>query len=174
MQIYLVGFMGAGKTTVGELLSKKILFRFLDLDDFIEDKHQQSIPKIFREFGEQRYRLFEKSALADTFGMNDTIISTGGGVPCYFDNIEQMKKRGTTIYLKFPAKTLAERIKNDKYNERPLAKNKTLQELEVFVKEKLAEREVFYSKANFIVEPLNSTPEEIVNYIIKELKLAGV
>lgn len=170
MNIYLLGFMGAGKTTIGKKLAAKLNYKFVDLDEYIEEKQKLSIPKIFQKHGENKFREYEKEALNETFEFKNTIISTGGGAPCFFDNIEQINKNATSIYLKFPAEILASRIKSDSLNERPLAKQKNREELIQFTKEKLEEREKYYSQAKIIISEPRLKPNELVNLILKKLE----
>jgi len=159
--IYLTGYMGCGKTTTGKKLAAKLNYNFIDLDSFIEETQNQSIPEIFTVKGEDAFREIEKGALHKTFDMSNTVISTGGGTPCYFDNMEQMNKHGATVYIKLSPKTLFDRLRNVK-TERPLIKNFNDAELLSFIEKALAEREPFYNKAKFIVNGIGLTPKILI------------
>lgn len=161
--------MGAGKTTLGKLLAKHQKLEFVDLDHYIESRYQKTIPQIFSEQGEDEFRSIEKDMLREVGGFENIIISTGGGVPCFFDNMDYMYNQGITIYLKSSAESLANRLSLCK-NKRPLIKDKTEDELLSFIKDTLNQREVYYNKAHIIFEP-----EDFNNYsdgerIIRELK----
>jgi shikimate kinase len=151
MNIILVGYMGSGKTTLGKKLASKMNLRFIDTDAFIESKEQKNIPSIFNELGEEHFRKLERE-LIQTFQKEDNLLlSTGGGMPCYNNQMEELKKLGLVIYLKRPAKELANRIFNSK-KKRPLTDNKTLEELTLYIEEHLAKREHFYNQAHLIVD----------------------
>ncbi len=101
--------MGSGKTTVGKLLAKSLSLEFIDLDTFIENKYRKSIATLFEEKGEQVFRRIESHALQEVATFEDVLISTGGGAPCYFDNMALMNRTGTTIYIEASPEELAAR-----------------------------------------------------------------
>lgn len=167
-RIFLIGYMGAGKTTLGKLLAKYQKLEFVDLDHYIESRYQKTIPQIFSEQGEDEFRSIEKDMLHEVGSFENIIISTGGGVPCFFDNMDYMCNQGITIYLKASAETLANRLSLCK-NKRPLIKDKAEDELLSFIKKTLNQRELYYNKAHIIFEA-----EDFKNYsdgerITKEL-----
>lgn len=170
MNIFLLGFMGAGKTSVGKILAQELNFQFIDLDQSIEADENSSISEIFSRFGESKFRELERNALNKTIKLKNTIVSTGGGTPCFFDNMQQINKNASSIYLKFSPETLASRIKLDSVNERPLAKEKNKEELILFTKDKLSEREKFYAQAQIIINEETLKPKELAHLILKELK----
>ena len=100
MRIYLIGFMGSGKTSIGKRIAKILNYNFLDMDDYLERKFGKSIPDIFKDDGEGRFREMERETLHNTFEMKNVVIAAGGGTPCFFDNIEQINKYGVSYYLK--------------------------------------------------------------------------
>lgn len=161
MLIYLIGYMGCGKTTLGKRLAKRLGFDFVDLDEKIETQTGKTIRELFEIDGEEAFRLMEKEVLQQTFQLNDVVISTGGGVPVFFDNMEQINTHGTSIYIKLSPKSLVNRLQNGK-NQRPLIKDKTDEELLLFIEKALEQREPFYEKANLIVDGLSLNSELIM------------
>ena len=164
MRIFLIGFMGCGKTTLGKKLAKHLNFNYIDLDRFIENKTVKSINVIFDEKGEQYFRDLEKESLNEIYKMDNLVITTGGGTPCFYDNMQTILEKGVCIYLKMKAEDLAERLSKEK-NNRPLIKNKSAKELKDFIGLTLLERERFYKQASFIVDAKNITAKEIINLI---------
>lgn len=149
MKVFLIGFMGSGKSTVGKVSAKKLGLKFLDLDSFIEEQEGKSIREIFSFYGEEKFRLLEKEALAKVSAFeDDLLIATGGGCPCFFDNMELMNQIGLTVYLKISLGRLVSRLKNG-MDERPLLNE--VSDLYEFISAKLEEREPFYSKAQLIL-----------------------
>jgi shikimate kinase len=141
--------MGSGKTTLGKRLAKKLNLQFLDVDLFIENRYHKTISSIFEEKGEDGFREIERRTLHEIAGFENIVISTGGGLPCFFDNIDVMNKAGITIYLKVNPDELANRLNSRKSN-RPLIKGKTPEELKDFIQINLKKREGFYNKASII------------------------
>lgn len=151
MRIYLIGYMGSGKSTVGKGLATALKLQFLDLDNYIEKRNFKTIPEIFATEGETGFRIIEKKALQEVSEFEDIIIATGGGAPCFFDNMELIKKTGISLYLKGSPRILAQRLLNSKI-ERPLIKGKSKEELIAFIAETLAKRNEWYSQADIILE----------------------
>ena len=161
-RIFLIGYMGSGKTTVGQLLATQLGYGFIDMDNHIEGKLFKSISQIFTELGEDQFRLLEKQCLHEVAEFDQVVISTGGGVPCFFDNMEYMNKQGVTVYLKLSSADLAERLEQSHANKRPLLANRKGEELLHFISEELAKREPFYSQAAFSVSgEIESTVSQI-------------
>lgn len=160
MKIFLIGFMGSGKTTLGRKLAARMGFEFIDLDHKLEQQVELSIAEYFSIFGEAAFRTLESEVLKKTIYPDNVIISTGGGLPCYFDNMEWMKTNGKVIYIKLSPKTLADRLESGK-EERPLLQDKHGDDLIIFIEQKLAEREGFYSQANIIADGLSLTAERL-------------
>lgn len=150
-RIFLIGFMGSGKSTLGRRLKTEMGWDFIDLDDYFEEQFQTSIKTFFAENGEDAFRKAEKKMLAEVIDKEKVIIATGGGTPCYFDNMAKMNESGLSIYIKLPVETLAGRLRGPK-QVRPLVAGKSGEELNAFIAEKLSEREPFYSKAQVIAD----------------------
>ena len=146
-RIILIGFMGSGKTTLGRALAKALGLTFIDLDNYIELRHCKSINQIFAERGEEGFRNIERNLLHEVCEFEDVIISSGGGTPCFFDNIDYMNAQGTTIYLQVPNDRLLTRLKIAR-SRRPLLKDKNDEEIEQFIAEQMQRREPFYTKAD--------------------------
>ncbi len=164
MRIFLIGFMGCGKTTLGKKLAKHLNFNFIDLDRFIENKTVKNINVIFDEKGEQYFRDLEKESLNEIYKMDNLVIATGGGTPCFSDNMQTMLEKGICIYLKMKAEDLAERLGKEK-NNRPLICHLTKNELNDFISEKLMEREKFYKKAHYILPAKNISKSDVIKLI---------
>jgi len=148
-KIYLMGFMGCGKSYLGKQLAQSLGWDFLDMDDFLEANEGLSISQIFAEGGETLFRQLERNYLQATYDFENTVVATGGGAPCFFDNVDWMNTHGLTIYLKTPVSILVDRLKSET-NHRPLLAGKTDMELSDFIKTKLAERSPFYQQAQYI------------------------
>ena len=159
--------MGSGKTTIGKLLAAQLGYAFFDMDKCIEAKKRKTVSQIFTEEGEEAFRLLERECLHELADFENVVISTGGGVPCFFDNMDYMNERGTTIYLKWSVKDLAARLEADKFNKRPLVAQRKGKELEDFVASGLAAREPKYLQANLIV---SGTEEDVLAQIAMLVK----
>jgi shikimate kinase len=164
--IFLIGFMGCGKTTLGRKLASRLGYSFIDLDEELEKQVGVSINEYFSKYGEAKFREMESQTLKQITYPAKAIISTGGGLPCYFDNMEWMNNHGKTLYVKLPAKTLADRLKNGKAN-RPVLQNKNGDELVAFIEQKLSEREVYYNQATYISESVSLTAEKAEEIIFR-------
>lgn len=165
-RIFLIGYMGVGKTTIGKMLSKELGLQFIDLDNFIESRFRKTIQEIFDKKGEDKFRIIEREMLRETTAFEDVLIATGGGTPCFYDNIDVMNKQGITIYLKASVDQLVSRLLSSK-NSRPIIKGKSPEELKLFVRTHLAERELYYNRAKltYITEEL-VTHEHVKSTII--------
>lgn len=150
-RIFLIGYMGVGKTTLGKELAEKLGYQFIDLDHFIQSRYQKTISEIFAESGEDKFREIESRLLKEVSEFENTIISTGGGTPCFFNNIELMKREGIVIYLKTVPDVLVKRLYVGK-EKRPLIKDKTEEELLSFIIEGIQKREPFYKQAHITFE----------------------
>ncbi len=150
MRIFLVGFMGSGKTTIGKRLALQIGFDFVDTDHLVEQKFGKSVGQIFAESGETFFREAEHQVIQEVLQRDFVVIATGGGLPCYSDNMDTMLKYGKVVYLKTSPKTLAYRLSHSR-TERPLIKNMLPDELNRYIEHKLTEREPFYSRAPIVI-----------------------
>lgn len=150
-RIILIGYMGAGKTTVGRQLAKRLGLMFYDLDWYITSRMRRTVKEIFDEGGEEAFRRIEHNMLHEVAEFEDVVISCGGGTPCFFDNMDYMNAQGETVYLKATPDVLYAHLKMGK-SVRPLLLDKTPEQVEAFVKEQLKEREPFYSKARHVLD----------------------
>ncbi|MEI2739972.1 MAG: shikimate kinase [Chitinophagaceae bacterium] len=147
MKIFLIGFMGAGKTHWGRLLSEKLGIRFFDLDEQVTEQAGKSIPEIFATEGEEQFRLLEKEVLYIITESHDSfVMACGGGSPCYFNNIEYMNQAGTTVWINTQPDTLFERLVKEK-DKRPLIKDLSVEQLRSFISKKFADRKIYYEQA---------------------------
>ena len=160
--IFLIGYMGAGKTTIGKQIAKCLEWPFVDMDLFIENRYHKTVPDLFAEKGEDFFRKTEQAILQEVAQFENTVISTGGGTPCFFDNMDLMNRTGITIYLKMPVSELIRRLTANK-QERPLIKDKSMEELEQFITGSLAKREMWYSRASIV---FSASAEAAPNYSI--------
>lgn len=149
-KIYLLGFMGSGKSFVGQQLATVLDIEFVDLDDYIEQAENQTIASIFEQKGEAYFRNTESQMLKKTANFNNTIIATGGGTPCFFDNIDWMNEHGKTVFLNPTVDILFERLKSET-TKRPLLAQKSEKELRQFISQKLESRLKYYEKAQQII-----------------------
>jgi shikimate kinase len=154
-RLYIIGFMGSGKTTVGKKIASMLGWTFIDLDKKIEELEGKTIPEIFAHSGETYFRTLESEVLKGITCNKGIVVSTGGGTPCHGDNIDYMLRTGLTLYLKLSPGQLKSRLVNSK-GERPLINNLDEAGLLLFINEKLAEREVFYSRAEVTVEGIDT------------------
>ncbi|MDR1368641.1 MAG: shikimate kinase [Dysgonamonadaceae bacterium] len=168
LRIFLIGYMGSGKTTIGKSLSKAMGSQFVDLDLFIENRYRKTIGQLFAEKGETTFREIERQALIEVSEFENIIISTGGGVPCFFDNMHLMNQLGTTIYLKVSESELANRLNYMKHN-RPLIKDKNEEELKLFISESIKKRELFYNQAKLVFDAEQLLDENDVDNIVANL-----
>lgn len=165
MRIFLVGFMGSGKTTFGKKLASSLNYPLFDLDQEIEAIVNQSVPEYFAAHGEESFRMLEKQTLQEGKYPEDCVISCGGGSPCYFDNMDWMNLNGVTVYLEMAPLALASRLKKKKYK-RPLIKDLDEAGLLQFIETKLAERLPFYSKAKLTIGGIDINTELVKDQIL--------
>lgn len=169
MRIYLLGFMGSGKSFSGKQLAEKFNMSFVDLDDYIEKQEGQSIRSIFKNKGEDYFRKAEMHCLHKMSTKEMTVISTGGGTPCFFDNMDWMNKDGITVFLETPVRILTNRLLEGKEH-RPLLKDFSQKELASFIEHKLEERNPFYHQAQVFYlqrEEGQEVAEELMRYLYR-------
>ncbi|PWH86767.1 shikimate kinase [Brumimicrobium oceani] len=165
-RIFLIGFMGVGKTSIGKRLANKLNIPFVDLDQEIEKKFKISINEFFSKYGELSFRKEETKMLLDTIHeFQNAIISVGGGLPCFNQNMKTMNNNGVTCYLHRPPKELFHRLVNSK-SERPLLKDLNDDQLLEFIENKVEEREAFYNQAKIVF----NRDEQELDSMIKVLK----
>jgi len=167
MKIFLIGFMGSGKTHWGKLLSAKLQLPFRDLDSLIVDKEQQSIADVFSEKGEEYFRYQEKEALEELVNREESfILSCGGGTPCFFNNIEFMKKSGRVVWLNTSVDVLKNRLLKERMS-RPLIREINDEELKRYIIRKLSERKMYYEQADIMVNEESITLEELIRFLLQ-------
>ncbi|MCD7927114.1 MAG: shikimate kinase [Bacteroides sp.] len=148
-RLFLIGYMGAGKTTLGKAFAREMGLNFIDLDWYIEERYHKTVQQLFTERGEQGFRELEQKMLHEVAEFEDVVISAGGGTPCFFDNMEYMNTCGDTVFLDVSPEILFRRLRVAK-QQRPLLTNKSDEELMTFICEALQKRIPFYSKAKHL------------------------
>jgi len=165
MKIFLIGFMGSGKTYWGKQLSEKLKLPFFDLDEQMESSEGKTINQLFAENGEEYFRLLEKDTLhIITESHESFIMATGGGTPCYFNNIDYMNKAGTTVWVNTPVEVLYERLAKEKVN-RPLLKNLDDTQIKGFILKKFSDRKIYYEQAEILMDEEGKNIDKIVERI---------
>jgi len=164
MRIFLIGYMGCGKTTMGRELASVLNLTFIDLDTFLEEKYFRTIPQIFAEEGEEGFRIKERKVLEEVSNFDDVVVATGGGAPCFFDNIDLMNSAGSCIFLDVDVNSLVERLIHAK-TERPLIKGKTPDQLHTFIEGMLEKRRPFYEKARYILKGSEIKPGQVIELL---------
>ena len=168
-RIILIGYMGAGKTTIGRALAKELGLDFYDLDWYIENRRRKKIPQIFEELGEEGFRKIEHNMLHEVAEFEDVIISFGGGTPCFFDNIDYMNQQAQVVYLHCTPEVLHGHLLMGRV-ERPLIKGKSPEELISFIKEQLATREQYYTKARYTLDVTLMDNFEKIKITVEKLR----
>ena len=168
-RIFLIGYMGAGKTTVGKALAKTTGLQFYDLDWYIEGRMRKTVPQIFAELGEEGFRRIEHHLLHEVAEFENVIISCGGGTPCFFDNMQYMNTRGETVYLKATPDVLFQHLQMGK-SVRPLLLNKTPDEVRTFIGEQIKQREPFYTQARHTLDVTLLDNYEKIAISVEKLK----
>lgn len=169
IRIILIGYMGAGKTTIGKALAKELNIPFYDLDWYITSRMRKTVAQIFEERGEEGFRQIEHNMLHEVAEFEDVIISCGGGTPCFFDNIDYMNRQGQVVYLKVEPETLYKHLMMSK-NDRPLLRGKSHEELIAFIREQLEKRELFYNKARYTLDVTLMDDFSKIQTSVKNLK----
>lgn len=168
IRIILIGYMGAGKTTVGKALAKALNVSFYDLDWYIETRMRRTVKQIFDQEGEEGFRRIEHNMLHEVAEFENVVVSCGGGTPCFYDNIDYMNAQGQVVYLKASPEVLYEHLKMGK-GVRPLLLNKTPEEVRQFIVEQLAYREQFYSKARYTLDINLLDNHDKISVTVREL-----
>lgn len=168
-RIFLIGYMGAGKTTIGKDLSKRLGLSFIDLDCYIEGRYLRTVSQLFAEKGEDAFREIERKMLREVAMFEDVLISTGGGAPCFFDNMKFMNESGTTIYLQVSVEELAKRLEICKHT-RPILQGHSGDSLVAFIAENLEKRNPYYTQASIVFDAEKMLTETDVNEISTTLK----
>jgi shikimate kinase len=169
MNVYLVGFMGSGKSYTGQQLATALNLPFVDLDVRLETQEGRSIGQIFETDGEAHFRQLEAKILRDTINEHSAIISCGGGAPCFHQNMDWINAHGLSIYLQASVEILVKRLKKGQA-QRPLVRDLSETQLEAFIAERLSARESFYHQAKYIVAQTDN--ESLVPKLIELYHLA--
>lgn len=165
MKIFLIGFMGSGKSYWGRQLSQKLNLPFFDLDEQVVNSAGKSINEIFEQDGEEFFRLSEKDTLHIITESHDSfIMACGGGSPCYFNNIEYMNQSGTTVWINSSFATLIERLEKEKEH-RPLLRKMTREQMKAFIIRKFSDRKIYYEQADVTVDDDQVSLDQFVEKI---------
>lgn len=165
LKVFLIGFMGCGKTHWGQALSRKLGLPFFDLDHRIEEKEEKTINAIFSDEGEEYFRMLEKEVLYLLTESHDSfVMATGGGTPCFYNNIGYMKKSGTVLWLNCSVDCIFDRLVAEKEN-RPLVKNLTEEELRAYIIKKFSDRKIYYEQANATINDDDPKLDAVVSKI---------
>jgi shikimate kinase len=161
VSVFLLGFMGSGKSTIGRMLAVPLGLPFIDLDHYLEQQQGLSVPALFKALGEKSFRELERDALQTLAQGRPAVIATGGGAPCFFDNMAFMKANGKTLYLKASPEELSLRLKPELGN-RPLLDGQTKETLPVYIAQLLEKRSPIYEQADIVVLTDGQTKQDVV------------
>ena len=167
MNIYLIGYMYSGKTTLGHKLAVKLGYQWLDLDQVFEQVFHTSIPIFFKRYGEEAFRKLEQKLLHETANNDNTVISTGGGTPCHFDNIQWINKHGKSVYFDVTVDTLLRRAAQSK-KPRPILMGMTEEERSQYIRQQLEARMPYYRKAQIIFPADKPDLNQLVQLVTSE------
>ena len=171
MKIILIGMPGSGKTTTAKIFAEHKKIEYIDSDMYIEKKYRMSINQIFKKLGENKFREYEHNVLTELFEKDNFILAAGGGLPCFFDNMNLVKEKAVSVYLSMSAKMLVDRILQvGKGRERPLIKGKSESEVLQYIQETLNDRRKFYEQADYKIDAAMSI-EDILRCEPFELRL---
>jgi shikimate kinase len=170
IRIFLVGYMGAGKTTLGKVLARRMHLSYIDTDQFIENRYRKKVSDMFASGGEQQFRDIEYRMLCEISEIENVVISTGGGLPCFYDSMALMNRAGTTVYLDVPAEELATRLKTSR-TVRPVLQNRSGEELVAFIRESLDRRRPFYEQAGIRLHAERMQTKHDVEALVEKLAL---
>lgn len=168
-RIFLIGFMAAGKTTLGKAYAKSLGLAFIDLDQYIEQRRCKSIGQLFSELGEDGFRTLEQKYLHEVADIEDVVISCGGGTPCFFDNMEYINSHGISVFLQASPQVLMQRLLAAK-TKRPLVANKSNKELEQYIETTLDLRMPYYTKAKYTFDGSRLESHNQINDAINAMK----
>jgi len=164
MRIYLVGYMASGKSVLGKILAGKLEYGFVDIDSLFEEQYKISIFDFFEKYGEFPFRKIEQEILHRTNQLTDAVIATGGGTPCFFDNMEFINQSGISVYLEWEVPMLLERLYKIR-KRRPLLSNLGPGQLEKFVGEHIRQRSYYYRQARYTVDGMNPDVDTLAGWI---------
>ncbi len=165
MKIFLTGLMGVGKTTIGKKVAASLQLPFIDLDRYIEQQKNMSVPDLFAYFGENYFRQTEQECLQQIIQQDSFVLACGGGTPCFYENMNLMNANGVTVFLEASPAFIASRVKQSK-TVRPLFKNATDESRLKIVQALSSEREQFYSKAKYTLNVEKLSTEEVAQQVV--------
>lgn len=168
MKIYLIGYMGSGKSTIGRMVADQMKLDFIDFDTYIEGLEKKTVAEIFDSNGENKFRELEHEHLKKLLNEDNCVISLGGGTPCFHNNLALIRENGTSVYLEMDVATLVNRLYQAR-NKRPLIRGLNKMELKYFIEANLEKRKPIYQQAHFSVSGTGRNKEEIVEEINKKL-----
>jgi shikimate kinase len=171
MRIYLIGYMASGKSNLGWHLAEKLGYRFIDLDYLFEERYRISVLDFFEKYDEVAFRKLEQALLHETTVLEDVVVSTGGGTPCFFDNMQVIRQAGISVYLYWEIPALVSRLKMVK-RKRPLLKDVPVRELEQKVSVQLNQRAFYYNQADLVVNGADFDADKLLP-MIKGLQKEG-
>lgn len=166
MRLFLIGYMGCGKSTIGRKIAEKLKMNFIDFDDYIEKKSGKTVSEIFETEGEEKFRAMEKNYLIEVTQNDNAVISLGGGTPCFYNNIEVINTHGISVYIEMTADALAKRLIKAR-KKRPLIQGMNEVDLKFFVEANLEKRNSYYKKAHYTVSYENQNVEQMAELIIR-------
>lgn len=173
MTIFLIGYMASGKTTLGRAFARATGMDFIDLDFYISQRFRASVSEIFASRGEEGFREVERNMLHEAGEFDNTVVSCGGGTPCFFDNMEYMNSRGVTVFLDANAQCIARRLLVAK-TRRPIVEGRSAEELPLFIEEHLQKRMPFYGKAQMRIDSTElESREQIASTVAKLRDILG-
>jgi shikimate kinase len=158
-RIYLMGFMGSGKSGLGAKLARRLQYEFRDLDALITEREGRAVTEIFAESGEAYFRKAETEVLHGTGTYERTLIALGGGTPCFGQNMDWISRNGWSIYLRIPVDTLLGRLRKRK-DSRPLLASLNDDDMRAYIERTLEQRRPYYERADVILDAENLTPEQ--------------
>ncbi len=167
-RIYIVGYMGAGKTTAARRLANRLGWEVYDTDAMLEEKYHISVDDFFHKYDEPLFRRLESQILHETEQYDNAVISTGGGTACFFDNMDWMNQNGKTVFLKISPASAVSRLMVSK-KKRPLAKNKTEEELREYVESHYTSRMPFYDKAQYTIKAEDLDIDQLVKLLFPQM-----
>ncbi len=165
MNIYLVGYSYGGKTTLGKQLAQRLGYTFFDTDKAIEMKYHVSISIFFKHYGEQAFRIIERQILHSTADLDNTVVATGGGLPCQGDNMDFILAHGTAVYMQMSVDDVMERLTWARRS-RPLLANKSDDERRQYIAEQLAVRNPYYQRATLTLPAARANIEELFQLVV--------
>ena len=170
MKLFLVGYMGCGKSSLGRRVARRAGLKFIDTDSVIEEQEGADVVDIFRYEGEEYFRRAERALIERIIAdEGDAVVSTGGGLPVWGDNMELMNAAGATVYIRRSAEQIALRLTPYGRRKRPRLRGLNDDELVAFMKDNIAEREPFYSKARYVFDTEHTGDDELVDAIVEIL-----